>query len=111
MTRPPSAIVALIAVLAALAIARPAATGAPISEERRAGLPGVCDGGDRHGQACQGGDSELADALRELYGVDGRPVIVNVSASPDTLVHTDEEATGCASAVQLLAAIRFVPEG
>jgi hypothetical protein len=59
----------------------------------------------------QGGDSELADALREFYGIAGRPVIVEVAASPGTLVTTDEEASGRASAVQLLASIRFVPEG
>lgn len=234
MTHRSSAFVALIT---ALAVARPAVAGAPISQERRAGLPGICESGDHHGEAChtnadcggvrgdvashgrcriallpgkppplritlivdddvsafdgsetlanvvavtavvearrgherrilaqtyqnlddsslealvagltsgvavadlasrdrvlteaalnaavadggilddflfQGGDSELADALRELYGVDGRPVIVKVAASPDTLVNTDEEATGRASAVQLLASIRFVPEG
>ena len=69
----------------------------------------VLDGGILDDFLFQEGDSELADALREFYGVAGRPVGGQVTAGPATFVHTDEEASGRASAIQLLLAIRFAP--
>lgn len=69
----------------------------------------VADGGILDDFLFQGGDSELADAIRGFYGVAGRPVVVKIT-SPGSIVHTDEEAGPLASAVQLLLSIRFVPE-
>jgi hypothetical protein len=69
----------------------------------------VADGGILDDFLFQGGDSELADAIREFYGVAGRPVVVKIT-TPGAVVHTDEEASPLASAVQLLLSIRFVPE-
>jgi hypothetical protein len=69
----------------------------------------IADGGILDDFLFQGGDSELADAIRAFYGVAGRPVVVKIT-SGDSVVHTDEEAGPLASAVQLLLSIRFVPE-
>lgn len=69
----------------------------------------VLDGGILEDFLFQEGDSELADAVRELYGVDGRPVVVKVAESPATFTFTGEAASGRASSVQLLVTIRFVP--
>jgi hypothetical protein len=69
----------------------------------------VADGGILDDFLFQGGDSEIADAIREFYGVAGRPVVVKIT-SPESLVHGDAEASSLASAVQLLLSIRFVPE-
>ena len=69
----------------------------------------VADGGLFGDFLFQGGDSELADAVREFYGVAGRPVVVAI-ASPDSFVQTDAAASRLASGVQLLLTIRFVPE-
>jgi len=56
----------------------------------------------------QEGDSEIADAVRALFGVTGRPVVVEVPKDVSFVQRSDHEADGLASLVRLKVTIRFV---
>jgi hypothetical protein len=56
------------------------------------------------------GDTELANAVRALAGVRGRPVIANVPADPASVQRSDHVADGLASLVRLKVGIRFVAQ-
>ncbi len=56
----------------------------------------------------QEGDNEMANAVRDLFGVTGRPVIVNVPKDISFVKRSDHEADGLASLVRLRVQIRFV---
>jgi hypothetical protein len=57
----------------------------------------------------QQADANMAAAVRDLLGVDGRPVVVETARAP-RLVHVDHRGDGLASLVRLPVTIRFVAE-
>ncbi len=54
------------------------------------------------------GDSELANAVRALAGVTGRPIIADVPQDAAFVQRSDHVADGLASLVRLKVKIRFV---
>jgi hypothetical protein len=58
----------------------------------------------------QGGDNEMADELRSIFGVMGKPVVVGVPKILEKVEHTDHESNGLSSVVSLKVKFRFVPE-
>jgi hypothetical protein len=54
------------------------------------------------------GDSEMADAVRALFGVTGRPIVAEVPKRAAFVERSDHVADGLASLVRLKAKIRFV---
>ncbi len=54
------------------------------------------------------GDSEMADAVRALFGVTGRPVVVDVPKDASFVERSDHVADGLASLVRLKVKVRFV---
>ncbi|MGE0679720.1 MAG: hypothetical protein AB7P69_02265 [Candidatus Binatia bacterium] len=57
----------------------------------------------------QSGDSEVANELREIYGVDGDPVIVEAARKINRVEHSAHGADGLGSVAQLEVKGRFVP--
>jgi len=56
------------------------------------------------------GDNELADAVRALAGVKGRPIIAEVPGDAALIQRSDHVADGLASLVRMKVKIRFVPQ-
>ena len=58
------------------------------------------------------GDSDLADAVRALFGITGRPIIADVPEDATFVQHSDHSADGdgLASLVRMKVKIRFVPQ-
>jgi len=54
------------------------------------------------------GDNELADAVRALAGVKGRPIIAEVPGDAALIQRSDHVADGLASLVRMKVKIRFV---
>jgi hypothetical protein len=58
----------------------------------------------------QEGDSEMADAVRALVGVTGRPIIADVPEDAALVQRSDHVDDGLASLVRMKVKIRFVPQ-
>jgi hypothetical protein len=56
------------------------------------------------------GDSEMADAVRALFGVTGRPIVAEVPKHAAFVERSDHVADGLASLVRLKVKIRFVAQ-
>jgi len=56
----------------------------------------------------QEGDNEMADALRAIFGVTGRPVVVDVPKDGSLVEHSDHVADSLASLIRLKVTISFV---
>jgi hypothetical protein len=56
------------------------------------------------------GDNELADAVRALFGIAGRPIIAEVPRDAALVQRSDHVADGLASLVRLKVKIRFVAQ-
>lgn len=56
----------------------------------------------------QEGDNEMANAVRALFGVTGRPVVADVPRDISFVQRSDHEADGLASLVRLRVKIRFI---
>lgn len=57
----------------------------------------------------QEGDTELADTLRAIFGVTGKPAVLSIATPANGLAHSNHGTDGLASAVQLKVRIGFVP--
>jgi hypothetical protein len=55
-------------------------------------------------------DNEMADELRRIFGVSGKPVVVDAVKKLKFVEHFDHEADGLASVVRLKVTFRFVAE-
>ena len=57
----------------------------------------------------QQADAAMAGAVRDLLGIDGRPVVIQ-TARASRLLHVDRDADGLASLVRLPVTVRFVAD-
>jgi len=55
-------------------------------------------------------DSEMADELRRIFGVTGKPVVASVPKTLEEVEHSDHESDGLASVARLEVKFRFVQE-
>ena len=58
----------------------------------------------------QGGDGDMADALRAIVGVTGKPIVTDTPQKVKAVQHSDHEADGLSSVACLDVRVRFVPE-
>ena len=58
----------------------------------------------------QNGDGDLADALRAIVGVTGKPVVAETPRKVRSVQYSNHEADGLASVACLDVRVRFVPE-
>jgi hypothetical protein len=56
----------------------------------------------------QGGDNEMSEAIREIFGVIGKPIVAATPEDISFVEHFDHRADGLASLVRLKVNIRFV---